>query len=98
MGHPEREPCAGQRLCHPPVGLLDALISAVVRSNARAASSLAKRRRKIAIYGPDLLEAESQTFNSLAFTSTSVGSCNNTEGFCVLSQLHSASHFDVNSL
>ncbi len=79
-------------------GLFDAWDSAVVKSNVRIANSPTKRLRNIAIYGLDLLEAESQTFNSLAFTSTSVGSCNNTEGFSVLSQLHSASHFDGKSL
>ena len=57
-----------------------------------------KRLRNIAIYGLDLLEAESQTISSFAFTSTSVGSCRNTEGFSVVSQLHFASHFDGKSL
>jgi hypothetical protein len=49
-------------------------------------------------YGFNLSEAGSQTINSFAFTSTSVGRCSNTEGFSALAQLHSASHFESKSL
>src|SRR5437762_13054512 len=54
---------------------------AVARSKVRIANWPTKRLRNIAIYGFDLLEAESQTISSFALTSTSVGSCSNTEGF-----------------